>query len=218
MKRIYFLFLLSSLIFVFFACKSTKIEEVTESPSEEISQEIVETPAEEAVEEPEEIEEIEEADEVEIIDEVIEDDGEENQEYLRSTNALSEEKVTRQEFEEDKATILQIISKLSEIMAEGDVDAWLEYIDPASIKYYSTPQNIRKAQKKLPDKTRQLYGIGDYFRYVFVPARKIARVDEIRYESKTRVKAVMVKDDGSIVVYYNFVKIDGKWLVSIPEL
>ncbi|MCR4742652.1 MAG: hypothetical protein K5866_07290 [Treponema sp.] len=205
MKRIYFLFLLSSLIFVFFACKSTKVEEVTESPSVEVTEEVAETP-------------VEETEEVEIIDEVIEEDDEVNKEYLRSTNALSEEKVTRQEFEEDKATILQIIAELSEIMEKGDVDAWMTYIDPASIKYYSTPQNIRKAQKKLPDKTRQLYGIGDYFRYVFVPARKRARVDEIRYESKTRVKAVMVKEDESIVVYYNFVKIDGNWLVSIPEL
>ena len=191
MKKTIFILFLIFITFSIIACKSTDI-------------------AQEKTETTEFIEEVVEVDEVvEVIDDA---------EYLRSIDKLAGETVSRQEFEDDKAQILQIINELSKIMEKEDYEAWRQYIAPDSLKYYSNPQNIRKAQKKLPDKTRQLYGIGDYFRYVFVPARKIARVDEIRYESKTRVKAVMVKDDGSIVVYYNFVKIDGNWLVSIPEL
>ena len=54
--------------------------------------------------------------------------------------------------------------------------------------------------------------------HVFIPSRKISKVDEIRYISKTNVKAVEVREDKSILVYYYFQKIDGKWLVNLPKL
>ena len=166
-------------------------------------------------EEPEEI--IDDSDDVILIDEVVVDESEE--EYLRSINNLqAEEVVTKSEFEEDKAAILAIIENLAEIMEEEDFNAWMNYISKDSKTYYSNPKNIRNAQKKLPDKTLQLYGIKDYFKHVFIPARKNRRVDEIRYISKSYVKAVQVKDDSSIVVYYYFVKENGKWIVHIPEL
>lgn len=160
---------------------------------------------------------IENSDEVILIDEILIDETEE--EYLRSINNLQEEEiVSKSEFEEDKAAILAIIEDLAQIMEEEDYNAWINYISKDSKAFYSNPKNIRKAQKKLPDKTLQLYGIKDYFKHVFIPARKNRRVDEIRYISKSYVKAVQVKDDLSIVVYYYFVKENGKWIVHIPEL
>lgn len=152
-----------------------------------------------------------------IIDEIVQDSDDE--EYLRSVNTLeTSDVVTKSEFEEDKAAILAIIEELADVMEEEDFNSWLDYISKDSISYYSSPKNIRKAQKKLPDKTLQLYGIKDYFKHVFIPARKNRRVDEIRYISKNYVKAVHVKNDKSIVVYYYFVKENGNWLVHIPEL
>lgn len=202
-----FLFLLTLPIsFLLFSCGSTpKVEEKEiQAPEEVIVQE-----------EPEEI--IDNSDDVILIDEVVVDETEE--EYLRSINNLqAEEVVTKSEFEEDKAAILAIIENLAGIMEEEDFNAWMNYISKDSKSYYSNPKNIRKAQKKLPDKTLQLYGIKDYFKHVFIPARKNRRVDEIRYISKSYVKAVQVKDDSSIVVYYYFVKENGKWIVHIPEL
>lgn len=192
--------------FLLFSCGSTpKVEEKEiQAPEEVIVQE-----------EPEEV--IDNSDDVILIDEVVVDETEE--EYLRSINNLqAEEVVTKSEFEEDKAAILAIIEDLAEIMEEEDFNAWMNYISKDSKTYYSNPKNIRKAQKKLPDKTLQLYGIKDYFKHVFIPARKNRRVDEIRYISKSYVKAVQVKDDSSIVVYYYFVKENGKWIVHIPEL
>lgn len=152
-----------------------------------------------------------------IIDEIVQNSDDE--EYLRSVNTLeTSDVVTKSEFEEDKAAILAIIEELADVMEEEDFNSWLDYISKDSISYYSSPKNIRKAQKKLPDKTLQLYGIKDYFKHVFIPARKNRRVDEIRYISKSYVKAVHVKNDKSIVVYYYFVKENGNWLVHIPEL
>lgn len=158
-------------------------------------------------------------DEVQLVDNNDNNNSSTDEEYLRSINNIeTKESVTKAEFEEDKAQILEIIKNLSTIMEDLDVDGWLGYITPESKKYYSDAKHIRAAQKKLPDKTIQLYGIKDYFKYVFVPARKNRRVDEIRYISKTYVKAVQVKPDKSTTVYYYFNKVNGKWLVHIPAL
>lgn len=165
---------------------------------------------------------VENLDEVEDVDDEVIDvtqDEPDDDEYIRSTNNLSsDELVTKKEFADDKAQILKIIDEMQDIMENEDVDAWLKYIAPDSIRYYSSPANIRKAQKKLPNKAIVLNGIGDYFKYVFIPSRKRRSVDEIRYISKTNIKAVDVKDDKSIVVYYQFVKVNNKWLVHIPTL
>lgn len=207
---------MKTLLFIIFiclivSCGSTPAadEKVTEAP--------------EVVEDKKEIAEIQyDDDEVIDIEETVEIKSQndlDDEEYIRSTNNLStEELVTKEEFADDKAEILRIISELQVIMDKGDVNGWLSYIAPDSIKYYSNPANIRKAQKKLPNKTIVLNGIGDYFKYVFIPSRKRSEVQEIRYISKTNIKAVDIKDDGSVIVYYQFVKINDKWLVHIPSL
>ena len=141
-----------------------------------------------------------------------------NEEYLRSTKALTEESVTVEEFENDKAEILKIINELKVIMDNGDKTKWLTYIDPDSINYYSNHTNLRKVREKLPNKQIQLHGIGDYFKYVFIPSRKNSNIDEIRYISKSNIRAVKIREDKSELVYYNFVKNDNKWYVHIPTL
>lgn len=208
------------IIFILFSCKSTEVEPepVVEEPAviEEI-EEVEEIPEPVAVE-PEVIEEVEEIPEVQEDDDVVFMDDI-NDEYLRSIGGIeTDELVTQDEFEEDKAAILAIIDELSEIMQNQDALEWLKYIDKDSREYYSNPANLRKAQKKLPNKLILLKNIGDYFTYVFIPARQVSRVDEIRYISKTEVKAVEVKEDESTVVYYFFKKINNQWYVHLPVL
>lgn len=134
-------------------------------------------------------------------------------EFGRSTQGV---KITREEFNADKNEILQIIKELSAIMTSYDFNSWMSYIDPDSLKYWSNPRNLLNASKRLPSKIR-LSNLNDYFRYVFVPSRQGRSVEEIRYISRDSVKAVQPRNDRDIV-YYNFVRIDGKWMVNIPEL
>lgn len=203
-KSLFFTVGLILVSLAFFACATTK----TEEPAEPEEPAVVEEP----VEEPEVY--VEE-DPVEEVEDVEEDD----EEYLRSIDTIeSEETVTKQEFSDDKTAILNAIAELSEIMENQDAEAWLDYIDPASITYYSNPANLRKAQKKLPNKLIELKTIYDYFKYVFIPSRKRSQVDEIRYISKTNIKAVEVKEDYTTVVYYYFKKINERWYVSLPTL
>lgn len=199
MKKIYILFALI-LGVCLVSCGSTPVEEKAkpEAPVEKETKTSV--------------------DEVELINEEVKAE-EDEEEYLRSTQALSaEELVTKDEFAEDKAEILRIIKELQKVMEKEDVEDWLNYVDTASKNFYSNPANIRKVQKKLPNKAIVLNGIGDYFKYVFIPSRKNREITEIRYISKTNTKAVQVNEDHSITRYYQFIKVNGKWYVQLDRV
>lgn len=136
------------------------------------------------------------------------------EEFSRSTHDVS---ISKETFSADKNAILRIIDELSTVMANRDYNAWLTYIEPESIEYWSSPRNLLQASKRLPFKGRRLNTLQDYFEFVFVPSRKGRAVDEIRYISLDSVKAVQMQDNQDIV-YYNFVKKNGKWMVKIPPL
>lgn len=141
-----------------------------------------------------------------------------NEEYERATAEMGDTKVSLSEFEADKKRILEIIDELNEIMKNNDYRTWLTYLNPDSINYWSSKKNLATASKQLPVKGIQLRTMEDYFKWIFVPARKGRRIDEIRYESTSSIKAVQVKDDGTTTIYYNFKKIDGNWCVDLPTL
>ncbi len=206
MKKIYILFALI-LGVCLVSCGSAPVEEKAkpEAPVEKETKTSVD-----------EVEDVE--DEVELINEEVKSE-EDEEEYIRSTQALSaEELVTKDEFAEDKAEILRIIKELQKVMEKEDVEDWLSYVDTASKNFYSNPANIRKVQKKLPNKAIVLNGIGDYFKYVFIPSRKNREITEIRYISKTNTKAVQVNEDHSITRYYQFIKVNGKWYVQLDRV
>ncbi len=211
MRKIHILFLLI-LGVCFISCGSAPVAEKEEAEApvvEEVS----------PVEEVEEIDEVQDVDEVELINEEVSTLEADDDEYIRSTQALSaEELVTKDEFAEDKAEILRIIKELQKVMEKEDVEAWLKYVDKDSKNFYSNPANIRKVNKKLPNKAIVLNGIGDYFKYVFIPSRKNREITEIRYISKTNTKAVQVNEDGSITRYYQFIKVNGKWYVQLDRV
>lgn len=207
------LFVIISLIsLLFLSCASTDEGEKTEvkSPEPEVEDIVIET-----VEDETEVEDV-----IDLIEEepiIIEEaPEEEEEEYLRSVNDI--DNVSREEFNEDKTAILQIIDELSAAMNNNDYDKIKSYISSDSIEYHSNLANLKKIQKKLPNKQIQLKGIRDYLKYVFIPARQNRTIDEIRYVSKSYVKAVEEnKSENKTTVYYYFVKEGNKWLVDIPE-
>ena len=139
-------------------------------------------------------------------------------EYLRSTSQIQNgATITKDVFQEDKKAILEIISQLDTVMKNIDYSRWLTYIEPDSIAYWRDPKKLRKAAERLPVKGISLDSLQDYFRFVFIPSRAGRVVDEIRYVSDSSVKAVQVNGNTD-VIYYNFVKIDGKWMIHLPAL
>ena len=208
--RIFTFAAIAVLFTIIFSSCATKPEEPQQ---EQEAPEVVET----SVEEEPVAEEVTNDDDNVI---VIEDEGDgSDDEYLRSIANLDEtQAVTKQEFNDDKNEILQIISELAVIMETKDTLAWLKFIDEESKEYYKNPVNLRKAQRKLPNKLIELKTIEDYFKSVFIPARRNSQIDEIRYISKTHVKAVQIREDMPDAIYYEFKKANGKWLVYIPPV
>ncbi|MBR4790281.1 MAG: hypothetical protein IKX70_04175 [Treponema sp.] len=150
---------------------------------------------------------------------ITDDDDGSDDEYLRSiANLDGVEAVSKKEFTDDKNEILEIISELALVMETQDTLSWLNYIDDESKEYYKNPVNLRKAQQRLRDKRIELKTIEDYFKYVFIPARRNSHIDEIRYVSKNHVKAVQIREDAPDAIYYEFKKKSGKWLIYIPPV
>lgn len=139
--------------------------------------------------------------------------SENDKEYERSTTNVS---VTKEVFNEDKAKILNIIKNLTIYMQNFDYKGWVSCLDEESISYWSKRQHLQKASNRLPKKGLRLNTLEDYFKFVFIPARTGHSVEEIRYESPTRVKAVQVKNETDLI-YYNFHKVNGVWKLHLPK-
>ncbi|MGI5172016.1 hypothetical protein H0R92_00220 [Treponema sp. OMZ 840] len=141
----------------------------------------------------------------------------EDAEYSRSVSALSGTKVSYDDFQRDKAAILTVIADLDKSMKNRDYNLWRSYLTPGSISYWNNKFNLQVIATKLPKKGLTLRNLGDYFTHVFIPSRIDRKVNEIRYIAPSEVKAVEVQDNKDII-YYEFEKIDGRWLVKLPTL
>ncbi|MDO4506255.1 MAG: hypothetical protein Q4B64_04855 [Spirochaetales bacterium] len=179
------------------------VEEPAPAPAPDPVPVVEETPEEVLEEEPEVQEEVAPQPEVSV----------EDKEYERSTTNVA---VTKETFVEDKTRILQIIEDLAIYMKNGDFKGWTSYLAPESYSYWTKKPNLSKASQRLPKKGLRLNTIEDYFKFVFIPARRGRSVDEIRYDTETEVNVVQVDADKDIV-YYTFTKINGKWKLTLPK-
>lgn len=139
-------------------------------------------------------------------------------EYERATQDLVGEVVSMDTYALDKKIILAKIAELNEVMKSKNYKAWIGYIDRSSVDYWSQKKNLSAVSKQLPVKGLNLRTLEDYFNYVFIPSRMGRRIDEIRYISSTSIKAVQVKNADEVIIFYNFKKVDGEWLVELPVL
>lgn len=185
-------------VFAFLSCASAPVEKAPQIEEQPAKPVVIEEP------EPAPVQEIEEEP---VVVEKVDD------EYTRSTTAVS---VSKEVFNEDKSRILSIIKDLDTYMKNLDYRGWISYLDADSLNYWSKRQNLQKAANRLPKKGLRLNTIEDYFKFVFIPARAGHTVDEIRYETKSLVKAVQVQDNTD-VVYYNFHKVNDQWKLVLQK-
>ena len=211
-----------------FSCGTTKTAVATEEPVpvveetppakeeelppvvEELPPVVEETPPAKEEELPPALEEPAPLAEEPVVEPPVEDD-----EYSRSVGDVT---VSRDTFVDDKEEVLRIIKKLDSVMKDMNYREWLQYVDDESIKYWQQPANLKKAQKRLPVKGLKLNNLQDYFKYVFVPARRGRTVTEIRYISDSYIKAIQVQEEGDDIVFYYFNKISGHWMVHLPPI
>ena len=151
---------------------------------------------------------------------------EKDSEYDKAVKRVSGETITVNTYEADLAAITKIITDLNAVMTQRNYDKWCSYVEPASITYWKNPSHLAKASARLPRKDVKVVedtyikvkNLFDYFNYVFIPSRVGYTVENIRYINSKSVKAVQVKENETEIVYYNFVKVNGKWMVQLPPL
>lgn len=141
-----------------------------------------------------------------------------DEEYVRSTKQLHNgEKISKDQFANDKAELLRIIEELKVIMEEEDYEGWVPYISADSKTFYNSPRKINNKGK-----IEVLNGLEDYFVELFIPSRAKATINEIRYISSESVKAgeftkpKKENERPKFSTYYYFVKENGKWYVELP--
>lgn len=134
-------------------------------------------------------------------------------EYERSVGKLN---ISVDTFEADKQAIQKAIAELKVIMQKKDYNSWLNYITKDTKDFWSNPTNQKKLQTRLPKKGGKITpirSVEDVFINFFIPARQNRMITEIRYDSSVSVRAVEIEEDGEEKSYYDFKKVDGKWLV-----
>ncbi len=198
-NTIFIIFCVTSL---FFSCKSTKIENL----EEKVQSQSIETDEKLSSSHPVS----EHKTPVEKVQSL------EDLEYARSTANVS---VSYEIFNDDKAKILELIAELNVIMNEMDYNGWEKYLDAESINYWSKRSNLQVASSRLPIKNIRLNSLRDYFIHVFLPSHKGYRIDEIRYETDSLIKAVQVaEEENKDIVFYTFYKVDGGFKLHLPQL
>ena len=231
MKKIFYalIFTIFSAI-VFFSCTTT--EKVIQEPIED-KPIVEEIPAKEEI-----IQEVEIETEPEIEGDQLKEDsevtlsfgGEEeillepevetltevDLEYSRSI-AGSTENISFDDFKSDKEEILAIIEELEKNKKTGDVDDWIKRLSRESLTYWSDKENLKIVSLLIPNNTKVLDSIDEYFKKVYLASREGREVSEIRYNSQTEVKAVEVQKNNDIVIY-DFIKENDEWYLSIPKL
>ena len=103
-----------------------------------------------------------------------------------------------------------VVDKNGVMVSERSID----YLTPESKSFWSNQQNLALVSQRLPIKNYRLKNLQDYFEKVFIPSRIGRVVDEIRYVSTTKVKAVQYTEQQDIIYYY-FEKIDGRWFLHL---
>jgi hypothetical protein len=199
-----FLLLFAAFAFLI-GCATTPEPEPAETTSEDAeadpdaaSEEPVDTPEQEPAETPEP-------------DEQPAEEPEEEPEAASDGDYEVSEEVYNQTFSE----VEQTIQELNRIIRDKDFDEWRSYLTDAYEDEYSDPERLREISD-MPILQRNeivLESLQDYFRWVVVPSRANARLDDLRFVTKSEVEAIM-SVNGQRVILYHLKKVDGSWKID----
>jgi hypothetical protein len=200
-------------------CSSTQEPVPTEvsQPAEEepqaevtpdISPEVVdEPPAQEFTDPPVE----EEPDEEVAQEEADEELGEEVEQ-----GTVEEYIPTQETYDRTFSEVEETIAKLNEIIRDQDYEEWQSYLTAKYRREMSSPEKLRELSEHriLKRNNIQLTSLQDYFRFVVVPSRANARLDDLVFRNDDEVEAIMIIQ-GQRVILYQLRKVDGRWKIDI---
>ncbi len=121
------------------------------------------------------------------------------------------EEVYEQTFDEIEGTI----QELNAVISARNFERWKTYLTDAYLDEYSDPPRLAEISE-MPILQRNditLSSLRDYFKWVVVPSRQDARLDDLRFLSENEVYAIMNINENPVILY-RLRKVDGRWKVD----
>jgi hypothetical protein len=123
--------------------------------------------------------------------------------------------ISQEEKAHTKIEIQHLIQQLNGIIRAKNFNAWVSYLSPDYFAIISSAEYLDKISQSaiLVKQTIVLKSAQDYFIHVVVPARTNDRVDEIEFESQSRVKAYTINAKGEKLRLYDLERTGKDWKI-----
>lgn len=170
-----------------------------EEPTEEIAPEVIEEPPAEELTSPEEPAEEQKEDEEAVEQGAVE-------EYVPS----------QETYDRTFSEVEETIGRLNEIIRDRDFEEWKSYLTENYLRRMSSPEMLEELSSRriLERNNIVLESLEDYFRFVVVPSRANARLDDLVFRNDEQVEAIMIIQ-GQRVILYQLRKVNGTWKIAI---
>ncbi len=111
--------------------------------------------------------------------------------------------VSEQVFTETFEDVRRLIDQLNSIVRAENYDRWLDYLTDEYIDHFSSPEVLEEnsEQPLLKKYDIKLNSLRDYFKYVVVPSRSNARLDDLVFVDNEHVKAIMIIKNNRTILY-----------------
>ena len=123
--------------------------------------------------------------------------------------------ITKEEKDTTTVEIQQLIQRLNGIIRAKNFNMWVSYLSTDYFALISSAEYLDRISQStvLVKQNIVLKSAQDYFTHVVVPARANDRVDDIEFESHTRVKAYTVNARGERLRLYDLEKTGNSWKI-----
>jgi hypothetical protein len=113
------------------------------------------------------------------------------------------------------ADLQGFVLNLNAIIQAKDYDAWLQYLTPAYINYWSDPETLTRVSESLVLRRQNLVlrSLRDYFDHVVYPSRQVDRIDDIEFLENS-IRVITINTKGERLVLYNLEKIGDTWFIA----
>jgi len=132
-----------------------------------------------------------------------------------STAVFDPSTVSREERETAMVDIQHFIERLNGIIRAKNYNAWVSNLSPNYFALISSAEYLDRISQSNALKSQKivLKSAQDYFTHVVVPSRTNDRVDDIEFESHTRVKAYTINARGERLRLYDLEKTGSEWKI-----
>jgi hypothetical protein len=126
--------------------------------------------------------------------------------------------VTEEVYTKTFDEVEEFVRTLNDIIRRRDYSTWLTYLTEEYIRQKSDPEYLRE-QSEMPllkKNNVELRSLQDYFRYVVVPSRSQATIDDIEFIDEDHVKAISTIR-GTRGILYLLERKNGGWKIGVWE-